>query len=484
MTESLLPDTLLGDQAIVIGGSMAGLLSAHVLSKYFKRVSLIERDRYPKEPVFRSGVPQGRHVHIMLVRGQQILEAYFPGIKDKLVARGAIEGDFSADYRTRFPSGWAPRLPSCLHGYACTRPLLEWQVYQEILANERVYVIEGHEVVNLLANKDGQAVTGVQMRERTRAAVVEHQLVNLEADLVVDASGRDSKLSHWLKSLGYALPSETVINPFFGYSTRLYTPPADPTRAWKGMVIHPEVPKNLRGGVIWPTERGDWLVVLAGTGKDYPPTDDEGFMEFVKSLPASEFYEALKNAQPISPIYGYRRTENRWRHFERLSRLPHGFLVLGDAVCAFNPVYGQGMTVAALDAATLDECLHLQAKSSDLGLTGLPRRFQRKLAGVIETPWQLATSADSRVPGLEGAKPNWVKRLTYRYFDSVLEILPTSPLVSKTFSQVLHLIEPPTVLFRPAIVASVLMHALSGLRMRLQDDLAHPKPRATNVRQG
>ncbi len=230
MNASLVPDTLLGDHAIVIGGSMAGLLSAHVLSKYFKHVALIERDRYPQEPVFRSGVPQGRHVHVMLVRGQQLLETFFPGIKDKLVARGAVEGDFSADYAYRFPSGWSPRLPSRLQGYACTRPLLEWQVYQEILANERVHIIEGHEAVNVLANKDGQVVTGVQMRERTRAAVVERELVNLEADLVVDASGRDSQVSRWLKTLGYALPPETVINPFFGYASRFYTLPADPAR--------------------------------------------------------------------------------------------------------------------------------------------------------------------------------------------------------------------------------------------------------------
>lgn len=483
MTVSHVPGTLLGDQAIVIGGSMAGLLSANVLSKYFQRVSLIERDRYPKEPVFRSGVPQGRHVHILLVRGQQILEAFFPGIKDKLVARGALEGDFSADYCSRFPSGWAPRLPSHLHGYACTRPLLEWQVYQEILANERVHIMEGHEVVNLLANKDGQAVTGVQMRERTRAAVVERALVNLEADLVVDASGRDSQASHWLQTLGYAPPPETVINPFLGYSSRLCTPPADPARTWKGMVTQPGPPRNLRGGVIWPTEHGDWLVVLAGTGKDYPPTDDEGFLEFAKSLPAPELYEAIKNAQPISPIYGYRRTENRWRHFERMSRLPDGYVVLGDAVCAFNPVYGQGMTVAALDAATLDECLHQQAKSGR-GLTGLPRRFQRRIAGVIQTPWQLATATDSRVPGLEGARPNWVTRVTYGYFDSLVEVLPTSPSVSTTFSEVLHLIEPPTALFRPAIFASVLLHTLSGLRVRLQDKIVRPKPRAANARQG
>lgn len=448
----------LGSHAIVIGGGMAGLLTAHILTYHFERVSLIERDHYPEEPIFRAGAPQGRHVHVLLVRGQQILEEFFPGIKDKLVAQGAIEGDFTADYAFRFPSGWATRTPSRLKGYACTRPLLEWQVHQEVVARKRVQVIEMQEVVNLTASSDGRVVTGVQMRARNSTAPAEREISALAADLVVDASGRDSQASRWFESLGYPPPPETVVNPFFGYASRLYIPPSDSRRTWKGLVIHAAPPKNLRGGVIWPVEGGKWLVVLGGTGKDYPPTDEDGFLEFTKSMPDPLFYETLKDAQPHSQIYGYRRTENRLRHFERLTRLPEGFVVLGDAVCAFNPVYGQGMTVAALGAMTLDECLRQQRQN---GLTGLTRRFQRKLARINETPWQLATASDYQVPVLEGKKLNGITKLTYRYFDSLVELLPTTPSVNKTFSEVLHMIEPPTALFHPAIVARVLLHSLS-----------------------
>ncbi len=448
--------SFLGGHAIVIGGGMAGLLSAHVLSSYFERVSLIERDHYPEGPVFRAGAPQGRHVHIMLVRGQQILEEFFPGIKDKLIAQGAIEGDFAADYIYSFPSGQSPRIASRLKGYACTRPLLEWQVRREVMARERVHLIDKHEIVNLLASSDGRTITGVQMRERNSKALAEREIIDLTADLVVDASGRDSQVSRWFESLGYTPPPETVVNPFFGYSSRLYVPPADTGRTWKGLVIQGDPPKNLRGGVIWPIEEGNWIVVLGGTGKDYPPTDEDGFLEFIKSIPDPMFHEALKGAQPFSPIYGYRRTENRLRHFERLTRLPEGFVVLGDAVCAFNPVYGQGMTVAAMGAVALDESLRQQ------GLTGLPRHFQRKLARITETPWQLATASDYKVPAFEGTKPDWVTKLTHRYFDSLVALLPTTPSISKTFGEVLHMIEPPTALFRPAIAARVLLHGLSG----------------------
>jgi 2-polyprenyl-6-methoxyphenol hydroxylase-like FAD-dependent oxidoreductase len=455
MLSSFISSNFLGSHAIVIGGGMAGLLSAHILTDYFECVSLIERDHYPEEPVFRPGVSQGRHVHIMLVRGQQILEEFFPGMRDKLVAQGAIEGDFVADYGYRFLSGWIPRTSSRLKGYACTRPLLEWQVRQEVMARKRVQIIERHEVVNLMASSDGRSVIGVQMQARNSLGLAEREIISLRADLVIDTSGRDSQVSCWLESLGYTPPSETVSNPFLGYSSRLYTPPPDSKRTWKGLFLQADPPKNLRSGVIWPVEGGNWIVVLGGTGKDYPPTNEDGFLEFAKSLPDPIFYEALKDAQPRSPIYGYRRTENRLRHFERLTRQPEGFVVVGDAVCALNPLYGQGMTVAALSAVALDESLHRQRHH---GLAGLSRRFQRKLARINEIPWQLAIASDYRVPSVEGNKPNIVAKMMYYYFDSITKLLPTTPSISKMFSEIAHMIEPPLILFRPLIVARVLLH--------------------------
>jgi 2-polyprenyl-6-methoxyphenol hydroxylase-like FAD-dependent oxidoreductase len=453
------PSNIIGSHAIVIGGGMAGLLSAHVLTTYFERVSLIERDSYPEEPIARAGVPQGKHVHIMLVRGQQLLETFFPGIKDKLIAQGAIESDFAADYGYYFPAvGWVPRAPSSLKGYVCTRPLLEWQVRQEVMASKRVQVIEKHEVVNLLASSDKRVVTGIQMRARNNEAPAEREIVDLEADLVVDTSGRDSPFPSWLESLGYMAPPETVINPFFGYSSRIYIPSQDATRTWKGLLVQANPPHNLRGGVIWPIEGGNWMVVLGGTGKDYPPNDADSFLEFARSIPTPLFYDALKDAQPLSPIYGYRRTANRLRHVERLKRLPERFIALGDAVCAFNPVYGQGMTIAALGAMTLDECLTTHRRK---GLDGLPRYFQRKLAKINETPWQLATASDYHVPGIEGMHPSWIEKLTYRYIDNVVKLLPTVPLANKTFISVLHMIKPPAALFHPGIVARVLLSQTS-----------------------
>src|SRR5690349_16871493 len=239
-----------GRHAIVIGGGIAGLLAARVLIKHFDRVTLIERDHYPDEPVFRAGVPQGRHLHVLYVRGQQILENLFPGITEKLLMRGAIESDFTNDYVYRFRAGWLPRTPSQLRGYTCTRLLLEWQVRQEVLAYQRIEMIQGHEVTGLVASDDLQSVTGVCLRERKPHMGGEQQESCIYADLVVDASGRSSRAPRWLEALDYSPPSETVINAFLGYATRVYTPPAEPARTWKGMLIQSNPPTNLRTGFV------------------------------------------------------------------------------------------------------------------------------------------------------------------------------------------------------------------------------------------
>jgi 2-polyprenyl-6-methoxyphenol hydroxylase-like FAD-dependent oxidoreductase len=439
--------------AVVIGGGMAGMLAARVLSDRFTQVSLIERDTYPAEPVSRSGVPQGRHVHFLLVRGRYILDELFPGISERLQKQGAIPCDALADFAIRYPTGWIPRAASPLQSYICTRSLLEWQVRQDLLSATDVQVIEGHEVTALHV-KNG-AVVGVKMRKRGREATLEeHAVLDLAADLVIDTSGRDSRIMQWLEELGYPQPKETVLNPFLGYSSRFYKPTPDSQRTWKGMIMATDAPKMLRGGVLQMVEGERWMVVLAGIGKDYPPTDPDGFLEFARGMLDPAFYEILKDAEPLSPIHGYRKAENRWRHFEQLKQQPEGLLVMGDAVCSFDPVYGQGMTVAAMGALTLAKCLDQQAPGE---LTGLARRFQRQLARTNRDPWQLSVGADYNVLPLEEQKRNWLERQVNRYFIKLTALLPTSASLCISFCEVTHLIKPPTSLFRPAIVWKVLV---------------------------
>lgn len=450
----------LGKHAVVLGGGIAGLLTARVLTEHFERVSLIERDRYPEDPVFRPGVPQGRHFHLLLARGQQIIEELFPGIQHDLVARGAIESDLIKDHRFHSAFGWLPRMPSPLRVYAMTRILLEWQVRQALVKNPQIHIIDGHEVVNVIASGDAKSVIGVSLRARpqlggqAQAGRDEPQPLQVPADLVVDATGRESKAPEWLKSLGYDPPQETIINPFLGYASQLCTLPSDPQRNWNGMIIFANPPENLRTGMIWPTEGGHWMVLLGGTGKDYPPTDTDAFLEFGKGLSDPSWFEAIKEAQPVSSIYSYRKTENRLRHFERLRRQPERFLVIGDGVCALNPVYGQGMTVAALGAIELRACLR---QSGPNDLPGLAHRFQRKLARINAAPWTFATSADMRVPGIEGGESmTWITKLITRYLDRLTQLAVTDPSVAFQFFQVMHMIEPSTALFKPSIAMKVI----------------------------
>ncbi len=449
----MVSNSLLGKQAVVLGGGMAGLLTARILTEHFERVSLIERDRYPEGPVFRPGVPQGRHIHVLLARGLQIIEELFPGILHDLVARGAIESDLMNDNRFRSPLGWYPRLPSPLRTYAMTRALLEWQVRQALVKNPQIHIIDGHEVVNIVASEDAKSIIGVSLRARPHLGPVEQALSEMAADLVVDTTGRESKAPQWLKSLGYAPPPETIINPFLGYASQLYTPPSDPQRDWKGMMIQADPPGNLRTGIIWPTEEGHWIVMLGGTGKEYPPTDADAFLKFGKGLSDPSWFEAIKESQPLSPIYGHRKTENRFRHFERLRRQPERFLIIGDAACALNPIYGQGMTVAALGAMELRECLR-QCGHSDL--SGLARRFQRKLARINASPWTLATATDMRVPTVEGESMKWTTKWSTHYLDRFIQRATTDPSMALLFFQVVHMVESSTALFKPSIAMKVI----------------------------
>jgi 2-polyprenyl-6-methoxyphenol hydroxylase-like FAD-dependent oxidoreductase len=438
--------------AVVIGGGIAGLLAARVLSDHFLSVSLIERDRYPDEFVFRSGVAQGRHPHVMLTRGLQLLERLLPGMTSKLVERGAVELDYLKDVWFHRGGEWMPRLSSSLRSYSCSRPLLDGLVREAVCACGRVRIFAGHEAVGLLTGGDGRRVKGVKVRER--GDVLGENRLEIPADLVVDASGRDSHAPRWLEALGYVAPSETIVNAFVGYSSRVYTALPRPEGLWKGLIIHLVPPDGRRGGVVWPIEEDSWIVCANGAEKNYPPVEEGAFLEFIKSIPVPEFYGFVKDALPLSSIHGFRGTENRWRHFERLTRLPEGFVVLGDAACAFNPVYAQGMTMALLGTLALDTLLARQRRAN---LMGFSRRFQRELAWANILPWQLAVSADRSRPTTEGPLPNLFERALQAYLERIGRLFPQSPFAFQTFQDVVHMVKSPLALLHPTLVRDALM---------------------------
>lgn len=438
--------TYLGKQAAVIGGSMTGLLAARVLADYFEQVTVIERDRLPQGAELRNGVPQGRHLHILLAHGFEIMEDLFPGLNDELAAAGVPKTRWGLDSINLTAGGWLPRFESGIVTRTPSRALLDWTIHQRLMQNPRITFLEERQVTGLTATPDNMRVTGVRMKRR---GTDEEETLN--ADLVVDASGRESHTPEWLQSLGYDAPPESHVNAFLGYATRWYERPNDPTIDWRLLLISARPPHIPRGAAILEVEGGRWVVTVAGINKDYPPADETGFLEFARSLAAPTIYEAIKAAKPISGISGYQRTENRWRHYERLSRLPGNFIVFGDAACAFNPIYGQGLTVGAMSVKTLDACLR-----EDGDLMHLPPRFQKRLASTIKNVWLLATGEDLRYPATEGKRPNASERLTQKYLDRVMRAMPTSTDLTLAFFEVLNLRQPPTALFHPKLVLKVL----------------------------
>ncbi len=442
-------------RVVIIGGSIAGLVTARVMADHFDRVTVLDRDHFPASPAFRPGTPQAHHIHVLLMEGQYILEKLFPGLQDELAGAGAQELDWTEDCLWFGMGKWGPRFPSGMVTHFSSRALLEFVLRQRLSQNPKVEFLTGHDATGLVADSGKTRITGVQFRLREQGRA-DHS-GEIQADLVVDASGRESKTPQWMQALGYAPPPETVINSFLGYASRLYEKPAR-DMGWKAILIRGTPPDSSRGGGVFPIEGNRWIANVGAAGRDYPPTDEDGFIEFVRTLPDPLLYNVLKDAKPVSPVYGYRRTENRFRHYERLARVPENLIVLGDAVCAFNPVYGQGMTVAVQGALALGEILGTN-RTADF--TGVARRFYKKLAQVNATPWAMAVSVDSLYPETEGAKPDRANQLTNGYMTQVTELAVEDPRVHLAFLQVLHLLKPPLTLFHPYIILQVVRRVIA-----------------------
>jgi 2-polyprenyl-6-methoxyphenol hydroxylase-like FAD-dependent oxidoreductase len=434
---------------------MAGMLAARTLADIFDHVTVLERDAWSVGPEARPGVPQARHLHALLPAGRRILEQYFPSITSELEAAGAEVLDIGNDIAWLTPQGWGVRFVSGFEAVASTRDLLDWIVRRRLKKVPNVKSIQGCDVTGLL----GQAkrIEGVKLRFRAGGGTDV-----LRSDFVVVATGRNSAVPVWLRELGLPGPKTTRVDAHIGYASRVFRRPESCSQSWRGLFIQAAPPAATRAGVLFPVEGNRWLVTLQGGGRDYPMLDDAGFMEFARSLRSPLLYDAIRDAEPITPVSGYRATENQLRHYELLKPWPEGFVVLGDAVCAFNPVYGQGMTTAALAAEGLRKCLSKNGRSLD----GASQRFQRRLAGINSAPWMLATSEDLRYRDAEGATPSMGIQLMHKYMNHVLRSATRCVPVRRRFLEVQGMLKRPSVIFRPSVVIQIVKQALElGLRV-------------------
>lgn len=434
-----------GSHAIVVGASLTGLLATAAVARHFDRVTLVERDALPTGPDTRKGVPQARHVHVLLKQGEHVLAHYFPGLVEELLANGAARVDMAGDTRWFYFGDWKARFASGVGFLSQTRGFLEWTVRMRLAALPNV-TIRPETDVRGLAVDDAGRVRGVRL-DATGETVA--------ADLVVDATGRVSRGTAWLADLGLPVPEETSVKVAVGYASRFYRRPPGAAHDWKALFVYPR-PPGTRLGVIVPVEGDRWMVTLVGWFHDHPPDDDDGFLAFTRSLPVPDVYDAIRDAEPLSPIVLHKFPSNLRRRYERLTTMPDGLAVIGDALCSFNPIYAQGMTTGAIGAHALDETLTVHAKAHGRNdLRGFSQRFQRHLSHLIDTPWLLTTTEDLRSAEAEGTRPAWIPLVQW-YTRRVQQLTWRDEFVGKRFLEVMHLTRTPRTLLHPYILLRAL----------------------------
>ena len=427
---------------------MAGLLTAQALSRHFHRVTVVDRDSVPGRPVNRPGVPQGEHLHVILPGGQQAIEGLLPGFADELVAAGAVDIAAPTELLWLSPAGWIDRFPARHRIISATRPLIEWSTRRRVLATPNIVLLDRTAIDSLLPGFDGRRVSGVKLHG------TDDNPTALRADLVVDATGRRSRLPAWLDELGFERPAETRIDASLSYASRLYRRPPG-ARDWKAAFIQAKPPASGRMAAMFEVEDDRVLLTVQGAGGDHPPRDEAGFVDFVRSLRSPVVYETIRDAEPLTSIAGFANTANRRRSYEKLRRWPERLVAVGDSACAFNPVYGQGVSVAALTAVRLDEALERHRGRS---LDGFAPAFRHEVAAAGKAAWMIATGDDLRYPSTTGAKASAAMRLQHRYLDRVMAAATTDERAMAALTDVLFLLARPESLFKPAMVRRALRH--------------------------
>ena len=426
--------------AVVIGASMGGLLAARVLADAFETVTVVDRDALPPVGEHRRGVPQGRHAHGLLARGREVIEQLFPGMTGELIAHGAISCDLQQRVRWYNDGHLLSPAPSSMQGLCVSRPLLEGHLRRRLAASPNVEIRDRWSVSGLVTTPDGGRVTGLRGSGTDVPARIP------DADLVVDASGRASRSPAWLAELGYDRPEEESVAVGIGYATRTYRRREDHLGGDVAVVAAPTRPSG-RAGVMLALEGERWVVTLGGYGEDRPPTDPAAWVAYARSLPCPDIADVVEHGEPLDTPLAFRYPASTRRRYERLDRFPGGYLVFGDALCSFNPIYGQGMTVSALEALELRRWL----ADPDAAAT----RFFARAARIIDVPWEIAVGADLRFDHVAGRRTPKV-RMVNRYLERLHPLAAVDPVVGRAFLRVVNLMDPPERLLAPSIAWRVL----------------------------
>ena len=435
-----------GDRAVVVGGSMAGLLAGRVLADAYETVEILDRDPLPDEPVARRGVPQASHAHAMLEAGRAVLDSLFPGYTDAVTDNGGVKVDMGRDFFQYENDGLVADTPSDLPMYCASRPLFEQLARRRTRQVENVQLRGEWQVTGYRTDETDDSVVGVSARD------ADDDDRQLDAELVVDATGRTSRTPDWLERHGYESPRTEEVSVDLAYTTTtIQRPPGDD----RVVTISPAAP-DPRGGTAVPIEDNRWLVTLFGLHGEHAPTDVDGFEAYAESLSQPDIARLLASHDyAADEIERFPFPASLRRRYEELDRFPDGLVVTGDAIASFNPIYGQGMSVAALDAMQLHRVLATGERRA------LADEFFDGAATVVDTAWRMAVGSDFAFTETDGPKPTGTD-LFNRYVGSLMESTHVDPVVAEQFYHVMRMEQPPTRLLRPRIVARVAARRLFG----------------------
>ncbi len=437
-----------GRQAVVIGAGMAGMPAARVLADYFDKVVVIENDTLPSDAAPRAGTPQSKHVHVLLAGGLQSLETLFPGFGQALANAGAQLLRVSVDMLWERPGYESyPRRDLGFTSYSMTRPLLESVVRKKFAAIGNMTVHERCRAQQLITTDDGRTVKGVSCLHS------DGKTEEIQAGLVIDASSNGQPTFNLLAALGLPAPEEAAIGVDMGYSSTIFEIPNDAPSDWRAVNTLPEPPRNRRGALLSQVEGNCWLLSLGGNHDVKPPEDEAGFLEFAQHLRTQTIYNAVKGAKRCAPIARYGLKASRWRHFEKLERFPAGLIPFGDSICRFNPVYGQGMSVAAKEACLLLSLLETAAAEGK-GLGSLATDFLVQAQPIIDAPWAMAVIPDFLDPLTEGERPADLAN-ALRFSAALIKTAYEDAAIHKLMFEVQHMIKPRSVLREPAVVEQI-----------------------------
>ena len=437
----------MGQRAVVIGAGIAGMVAARALADYFEQVVVCERDILPAQASSRAGTPQDRHTHTLLCGGLRSLEQLYPGFGAALLEAGAVPIRIGQDVRVEMVDfePCFPRRNLGLTTYSMSRPLVEHLVRERTFAVPNILLLRDCRVRELVAVSDGSIVTAIRYMDAAR------QPQTLQADLVVDASGRSSLSLALLSSLGIAAPDLSSVGAEILYATAVFAIPGDATDEWKGTLLVADSPSTSLSGALNPIEGGHWIATLWDRFGNRLPADVGGFIDHAKRLRTSTIYDAIKSARCESEVVriGFRSSE--WRHFERLPRIPDGLIILGDAVCRLNPTAGQGMSIAASQAQLLHTLLAERAQYA-APLSQLPSEYFRRLRALLEAAWSMSAMPDLIFPTLQGQRPPNFQQIV-AYAAAMNRLAAADPAVHKLAVEVQHLLQPIGVLNAPDIVS-------------------------------